>query len=158
MGRLARAGSARLVVSGLNRRDERRDRRRARFNEDDPAILTDDNDGASDPGPVRFDRAVRRRDLAALVNEEIEGERQRIAEGAVAGGIGGIHPEWFGVDIPELIDDPANGGELVPSAAGHVLRIENQQGAFGVADLTEANDVVGRPVEREIRRYIANLH
>ncbi len=125
--------------------------------EEDGAVFADDDDGALDAGAVRFDGAVGVGDLAPLVDQEVEGERELLDEGEVALGGIGIDPDGEGIGGAEAVDRRANGGQLVASAGGHVFRVEQEEDVAFAPELAEAKLVASGAAGDEIRGDVTDL-
>ena len=146
-----------FVGSGLDRLQDVAGRRGAAFVEGDSACLVDADDGPLDAGTVRLDRVVGGRDSAVFVDEEVEGEVEFLDEGQVAGRVVRVDAKGDGVCFAEPVDRLADGGQLVRSAGGHVLRVEEKDDALLPREIRELNFVAAGAASGEARGLVADL-
>ena len=129
----------------------------AGFAEEDLATLTDDDDRALNPGAVLLDRAVCLGNLPAFVHDQIKGQVEFFDKRAVAVGIGRVYPKRNDAGLKEPFDRRANGGQLVPSARGHIRGVEDQQDVAVLVEIAESILVALGAFGVEVGSEVADL-
>ena len=75
----------------------------------------------------------------------------------MTGGVPLIDAEGLRIEILKFGKCLADRGQLVRSAAGHVLRVENQERALFSPKIRQSNFPTGGAAKREIGRRLSNF-
>ncbi len=129
----------------------------ASFAEEDLAALADDDDSALNPGAILPNRAVRLGDFPAFVHDQVEGQVELLDERPVTGSVCRVDPEGDDARLKEPFDRRANGGQLVPSASGHIRGVEDQQDMALLVQIAEAVLVALSAFGIEVGRHVTDL-